>query len=180
MSLLYPENTVEYQEAFDKVEHLRTEIVAEQKKILNGLEFDLNAMLNQKNALDGEIRRIAVESRFLTEKEIERERLVRRAEQDKKNLILYQDKLEEARISEQRDVSRVANVYVASWAHFPSIPVFPKKIKIGVLSIILGLMIGVGSTFAAYYMDHTIKSPEDLDRHCRIQTLSSLGKMDTI
>jgi len=97
--LLYPENTVEYQEAFEKLEHLKQEIIAEQTKILSGMEFDLKAMLNQKKALEDEIRRINIESRSLTGKEIERERLIRRVEQDKKNLILYQDKMEEARIN---------------------------------------------------------------------------------
>ena len=128
--------------------------------------------------LDEEIYRIETESRLLSEKEIERGRLVREAELNRKNYILYQDKREEARITEQRDVSRVANVYVASWAYRPSVPIFPKKIKIGLISMIVGLIIGIGSAFTAFYLDHTIKSPEDLDRHCQIKMLSSLQKID--
>jgi capsular polysaccharide biosynthesis protein len=45
----------------------------------------------------------------------------------------------------------------------------------GFLSIIVGLITGIGYAFAAYYMDHTIKKPEDLFRNCQVPVLSNLG-----
>jgi len=76
---------------------------------------------------------------------------------------------------DQKDSTRVANVSVASSAHEPTVPVFPKKLLMGFLSLIVGLITGIGCAFAAFYLDHTIKRPEDIEQNCRIPVLSDLG-----
>ena len=100
--------------------------------------------------------------------------LVRNVE-NKKNYLLYRDKTEAARIMDQKDSTRVANVAVASRANKPTIPIFPKKILMGFLSIIVGLITGLGCAFAAYYLDHTVKRPEDIFQNCKVPVLSDLG-----
>ena len=59
---------------------------------------------------------IEKKSLLLSEKQVEYERLLRELKQQEKNYLLYLNKTEEARIEEQQDSSRAANVIVSSWA----------------------------------------------------------------
>jgi len=179
IALLYPESSVEYQDAFNQIERFRKEIKQEQEKILNGIAFDLVALKNQEKSILSEIKNIELKTRFLTEKETEMDKLTREIFILKKNYLLYQDKTEEARISDQKDASRVANISVANWSHVPSTPVFPKKMLMALISIFMGLVMGIGASFAAYYLDHTVKRPEDIDINCEIPVLSSLGNVES-
>ncbi len=87
------------------------------------------------------------------------------------------DKLEEARIIEQREASRVANVFVSNWATKPSVPVHPDMKAGVVIAILAGTIAGLGAAFTAFYLDHTVKRPEDLERSSGVPMLSSLGKI---
>ncbi len=180
IALLYPETSVEYQDAMDQAKKFQEEVSKVQSRILEGIAFDHNALLSHEQTLLKETNRISGESLFLTEKASERDRLVREVTQNEKNAILYRDKMEEARINEQKDEARVANVTVSSYPHVPSMPVFPKKVLMGLASLILGLMAGVGCSFASYYLDHTVKRPEDLEQHCQLHALASLPEVVTV
>lgn len=177
ISLLYPKSSVEYQDVLEQLARFKQEIKNEQQRILRGIKYDLTALSSQKKALQNEITRIEEESQFLTEKEIEWNRLNRDLEQHKKNYILYLDQTEEARISNQKDAAKVSNIYVVSWADAPTAPIFPKKVRMWLMSVFIGILVGIGATFAAYYMDHTIKRPEDLLKNCQIPVLASLSKI---
>ena len=172
---LYTESSIEYQDIHRQVEEIKQAIKKEQRRIMNGVQVDLSSLISQQKALSSDIQDLTFESRSLTEREIELDRLTREVEQNKKNYLLYRDKTEAARIMEQKDSSRVANVAVTSWAHEPSIPVFPRKTLIGLVSIIVGFISGIGCAFAAYYMDHTVKRPEDIVQNCEVPVLSDLG-----
>ncbi|MBU4449072.1 MAG: hypothetical protein KKD99_10835, partial [Proteobacteria bacterium] len=85
------------------------------------------------------------------------------------------NKTEEARIEEQQDSSRASNVIVSSWGKVPSVPVFPKKLLMSFLSLVIGSLVGIAGAFTAYYMDHTVKTPEDISRTCRSQVLTFIA-----
>ena len=51
---------------------------------------------------------------------------------------------------------------VSSWGQVPSVPVFPKKLLMSFLSLVIGSLVGIAGAFTAYYMDHTVKTPEDI------------------
>jgi uncharacterized protein involved in exopolysaccharide biosynthesis len=177
---LYTESSIEYQDIHRQVEEVKRTIKKEQKRIMDGIQVDLSSLISQEKALSSDIEALTYESRSLTEREIELERLTREVEQNKKNYLFYRDKTEAARIGEQKDSSRVANVAVSSWAHKPSVPVFPRKTLIGLVSIIVGFISGIGCTFAAYYLDHSVKKPEDIVQHCEIPVLSDLGTVKSL
>lgn len=177
---LYPESSVEYRDIVRQVEEMKQAVRKEQRQIMNGVQVDVESLISQEEALSSDIQDVITESRSLTEIEIELDRLTREVEQNKKNYLLYRDKMEAARIMDQKDSTRVANVAIASRAYEPTVPVFPKKILMGFLSIIVGFITGLGCTFAAFYLDHTIKRPEDIEQNCRIPVLSDLGTVKSI
>ncbi|MCK4783298.1 MAG: GumC family protein [Desulfobacteraceae bacterium] len=172
---LYPESSIEYQDVHRQVKEMKQAIRKEQRRIMNGIQVDLASLISHEKSLASDIQDVEVESLSLTEREIALDRLTREVEQNKKNYLLYQDKTEAARIMEQKDSTRVANVAIASRAHEPTVPIFPKKILMGFISIIVGLITGLGCTFAAYYLDHTVKRPEDIVQNCEVPVLSDLG-----
>ena len=99
----------------------------------------------------------------------------RELKQQEKNYLLYLDKTEEARIEEKQDTFRAANVIVSSWGQVPSVPVFPKKLLMSFLSLVIGFLVGIAGAFTAYYLDHTVKTPEDISRTCRSQVLTFIA-----
>jgi succinoglycan biosynthesis transport protein ExoP len=177
---LYPKSSIEYQDINHQVQEMEQAIKKEQRQVINGVRVDLSSLISQEKALSSDIQHVIAESRALTEREIELNRLTREVEQNKKNYLLYREKTETARIMEQKDSTRVANVAIASRANEPTIPIFPKKILMGFLSIIVGLITGLGCTFAAYYLDHTVKRPEDILQNCKVPVLSDLGTVKSL
>ncbi len=177
---LYPESSIEYQDIERQAEKMKQAIKKEQRRTVNGVQVDLSSLISQEKALTSDIQDVIAESRSLTDREIGLDRLTREVAQNKKNYLLYRDKTEVARIMEQKDSTRVANVAVASRANETTIPIFPKKILMGFLSIIVGLITGLGCTFAAYYLDHTVKRPEDIVQNCKVPVLSDLGTVKSL
>ncbi len=178
IGLLYPKDSVEYQDAQRQAAEVQEAIDREMKRILRGSEVDLGALMAHEKALADEIKLIEAETNFLTEKETALERLKRELRQAEKNYLLYSDKTEEARISEQEAAARVANVSVASWADEPSVPIFPKKMLLGLASIVVGLIAGVAGAFLSHYLDHTVKTPDELARHARLPVLAALADVE--
>ena len=178
IAMLYPKNSVEYKDINEQLGRVVKNIAKEQQLILDGRKIDLSSLMGQAEAISHEIDRIEGQNQFLTEKEIEIDRLKRDLKQNEKLYLLYQEKTEESRIEDQKERARVANVTVASWATVPTVPVFPKMLLMIVISVFLGLIIGLAAAFVAYYVDHTVKSPEDLPRHAQIKALASIELME--
>ena len=56
------------------------------------------------------------------------------------------------------------NVRVVEAAPRPTFPARPKVILVQILSVVLGLGLGIGSAFVAESLDNRVRSPEDVER----------------
>lgn len=175
IELLYKKSSREYKDIDSQEKQLEKEIRKEQKRLLAGMKIDLEALIRKESILQAEIDRSKNEVALLKEKEIDQSRVARRLKRYKKSYELYMDKLEEAQVAEEMENARVANVFVANWPREPSVPVAPDKKKILLLALPAGIIAGIGAAFAAFYLDHTIKRPEDLERCSGVPVFSSLG-----
>jgi polysaccharide biosynthesis transport protein len=175
VAALYQKSSLKYQALNRQVEELQRGYKKQTKEILQGSALDLNGLNSYATVLLKHISEVEKKSLLLSEKQVEYERLLRELKQQEKNYLLYLNKTEEARIDEQQDTSRAANVTVISWAKVPSVPVFPRKLLMTFLSLIIGSFVGVAGAFTAYYMDHTVKTPEDISRTCRSQVLTFIA-----
>ena len=175
IAALYQKSSLKYQALNRQVEELQKGYNKQTKEILQGSALDLNGLNSYAKVLRKHISEIDKKSLLLSEKQVEYERLVRELKQQEKNYLLYLNKTEEARIEEQQDSSRASNVIVSSWGTVPSVPVFPKKLLMSFLSLVIGSLVGIAGAFTAYYMDHTVKTPEDISRTCRSQVLTFIA-----
>ena len=174
LSLHYQKSSAKFQAADLQVKELLKNYQKQTREILLGSQLDLDALRDYARVLRHDIDRIQDSSVTLSQRQVELDRLTREVKQLEKNYLLYLDKTEEARIEAQQDADRVSNVTVTNWAQTPSIPVFPRKILMGVLSVFIGLIVGLAGASVSYYVDHTVKIPEDLARLSQMQVLSAL------
>jgi polysaccharide biosynthesis transport protein len=172
VAAFYQKSSSKYLSLNRQVEELKQTYDKQIKSLLAGNSLDLNGLNSYAAVLRKHISEIDKQSLLLSDKQVEFERLVRELKQQERNYLLYLNKTEEARIEEQQDTSRAANVTVTSWAMVPSVPVFPKKLLMGLLSLVIGSFVGIAGAFTAYYLDHTVKTPADISRTCRSQVLA--------
>jgi succinoglycan biosynthesis transport protein ExoP len=175
IATLYQKSSLKYQALNRQVEELQKGYNKQTKDLLKGSALDLNGLNSYAAVLGKHIGEIDQKSLLLSEKQVEYERLVRELKLQEKNYLLYLDKTEEARIEEQQDSSRASNVIVSSWCQVPSVPVFPKKLLMSFLSLVIGSLVGIAGAFTAYYLDHTVKTPEDISRTCQSQVLTFIA-----
>lgn len=171
----YQKSSLKFQALNNQVEELKQAYNKQIKSILQGNALDLSGLNSYVGVLQNHIKEVENKSLLLSEKQVEYDRLIREMKQQEKNYLLYLNKTEEARIEEQQNTSRVTNVIVTSWATVPSVPVFPRKFLMGLLSLIIGSFVGIAGAFTAYYMDHTVKTPEDITRSCHSPVLTFIA-----
>jgi succinoglycan biosynthesis transport protein ExoP len=180
LSLHYRRSTPKYQAVELQVDELLKKYQQKSGEILRGSQLDLTGLRAYAQVVQNDIDRIQDTSVTLSQRQVELDRLTREVKQLEKNYLLYLDKTEEARIEAQQDADRVSNVTVTNWAQLPSIPIFPRKILMGVLSVLIGLVVGLAGASVAYYVDHTVKIPEDLARHGQIPVLAGLELVEDL
>jgi succinoglycan biosynthesis transport protein ExoP len=180
LSLHYRKSSAKYQAADLQVKELLKAYQKQTTGILRGSQLDLNGLRDYARVILSDIDRIKDSSVSLSQRQVELDRLTRDVKQLEKNYLLYLDKTEEARIEAQQDANRVSNVAVTNWAQPPSIPVFPRKILMGALSVLIGLIVGLAGASVSYYVDHTVKIPEDLPRQSEIPVLAGVELVDTL
>lgn len=174
VALHFQKSSAKYRAVNGQVQEIKAAYHKQIQELLKGAQLDVSAMSNYVGILSRFIKKIEAESRLLSEKQVEYERLVREAKQNEKNYLMYLNKTEEARIEEQQDANRVSNVTVTNWAHLPTIPVFPKKLLMLLLAGSLGFFVALAGAFLAYYLDHTIKTPQDLARYCQLPVFTTI------
>ena len=122
---------------------------------MSGLQANNQKLSAVKSQIENQLRQLnAGESVLAT---VERDRGL--AEQ---NYLASAKHLEEARIAEELDARRVANVVVLSPPSTPIEPAYPPKLLIMGLALMVGSLLGVGMALLLEYMRDTIETPKDL------------------
>ena len=124
----------------------------------------LQAQIGQ---LDNEIRTLD-----LLEKDLQG--LKREVTTNDKNFRTYQDKKEDARISDEMNRQKLANISVIQTAVVPSKPIRPKMALNILLSIILGAVSGLGFAFLSEYASQCFTSPDSVERRLGLPVLVTI------
>lgn len=161
----------------------RTEV----KKGVNGTWQQMQTALatEQANvaALQSKLQKLrtqAVEAqadlRELNDAEIRTSRLQREITLLADSYSRYFTKLEEARIDQALKSERISSISVLQAATLPVEPLGPSKLQLLGLGLVLAVVGGVGFAFFCEYMDHSLKTPEDIQEKLQLPTLASIPR----
>jgi uncharacterized protein involved in exopolysaccharide biosynthesis len=85
----------------------------------------------------------------------------------------YAQKVEESRVSDAMSKGSITNIKVISEPDLPANPVTPRKLLNLVLALFGGLAGGIALAFFLDYLDHGLKTPEDVEHFLKLKPLAS-------
>jgi len=135
---------------------------------LNAQRAKAATLKQQVSQLDGELRALELRDKEL--KDLERDYSI-----SEKNYQTYKEKTEEARISDDMNRNKLANVSIIQAAAVPAKPIKPRKLLNIVLGIILGTVSGIGFAFFIEYTTQVFSTPESAERRLGLPVLTSIG-----
>lgn len=155
-----------------------------------------------REQLDAEIRKVvaSVQSRYLAAVENERQLRARMEEQKTKALELKDAAVQYAILKRESDANRelydsvlqrmkeigvaaavrASNVSVIDPAAVPRFPSEPRKARALLIAVFVGLALGSGVVLGRNYLDRSIKSPEDVERHLHLPSLGVVPEFPEI
>jgi len=91
---------------------------------------------------------------------------------------LYDLMISRVKESNILQTSNTSNMRIVEKAQIPTFPISPNKKRNLLLSIVLGLFCGAGLAFFLEYLDQTIRTEEDIQKHFDLLVLSVIPKAD--
>jgi capsular exopolysaccharide synthesis family protein len=137
---------------------LRSEI----QFIERSVESDYRAALQQEASLAANLETAKREALEVNRKAIEFGVLKREVEA---NQLLYRDLMNRTKQTGLESELKSTNIRVVEKAEPPRVPVAPQRARNYLLSLLIGIALGVGLASLFEQVDNTMKTPEDIKRH---------------
>lgn len=131
----------------------------------------LGAKCNELRALLAKARN---ELRAINDSEMQLAKVQREMGIYETNYRKYYEKLEEARIDQAMEIGKISNIRVVQPPTYPLKSIRPKTILNLALGLLFGLCGGIGLAFFLDYMDHSFKSPEDVEEKLNLPALTTI------
>jgi len=139
------------------------------------LQADMSAIKVKQNLQQQQLKNYRDQLEDLNKIEVQLNRLQQKVEVNRENYRLYQAKLEEARIKNSMDDSKMNDIVLMKAAKAPLEPIHPKvKLNI-VIGILMGIFGGIGSAFIRDYFDTSLESPEDIVESMGVQVFGCIS-----
>ena len=90
----------------------------------------------------------------------------------------YLGRVEEARISEEMNRKKMANISVIQAAEVPAKPITPKKGLNILLGMILGAVLGLGFAFFSEYTSESFSTPGIAEKQLALPVLTTIRHRD--
>jgi len=144
-----------------QIQQLTQRLEAEIGKALRSLETEYRVAKAREDSLLSAVNRLRAEGQQLNEKEIQYGALQREQESNQQ---LYEAVLKRVKETGVQGGLDSNNARVVEDAAVPGAPIRPRK-KLGLLlSLMAGLVLGIGAALALEYLDTSVKSPDDIER----------------
>lgn len=88
----------------------------------------------------------------------------------------YSENLEQARIDHALDREKISNISVMQPATFPTLPVSQRRSLKLALGILVGILGGIGLAFFFEHIDHSIRTPEEVEEKLLLPALASIPR----
>jgi uncharacterized protein involved in exopolysaccharide biosynthesis len=189
---LYTENDRRVLDVNREIDALRNQLAQIQEWVpesevveVNQLKRDLEdklraaqlALVKNRIRLEG-ARAIAAEMRRkvmdIAQAQVDKDTLLREVQANSEAYLLYRKKVEEARIGEAMDESRIMNVTIAETASQRGVPVGPPKNLSLLFAVMVGLVSGLGGAFLREFFDGSIKTEREVRAAIDVPVLGSI------
>ncbi len=175
----YTPNSKQVRDANAQYFNMKAQIRQHMEEIVKDLELGMASGRKNVEDIDRQIEAVRQRNLQLAGDTLEYERMQLEHKLAKDNYTLYSGKQEEARINDEKDRARFANVSVASRPTVPVTPWFPQKDKILLLSVPLALVLALALSAAVYAMEQRIWTPTDISMHTNLRYLGSVDAINT-
>lgn len=153
-------------------------VYQEAQKDVVKTEADLGAQRAKLAMLRVQVKQLDEDIRSLDLREKEMQNLKRELTTNEKNFQVYGDKMAEARIIEDMNKLKLANISVIQAASVPVAPVKPKKSLNILLGIIFGTISGIGYALFSERNSQGLTTPEIAQKRLNLAVLAALPYKD--
>ena len=168
--------TVQYTEEWPEVKKIDRQIDQLNKELQNAPREIVTAMKTRyeaASAKEGKLRTAYAQERGAANAQSLAETSLSDLNQKiETNRQTYQTYVQRKKELEVTSSDRTDNVSVATPARLPRGPIGPPRVRNIIIALLLSLGAGIGLAFLLDYLDDTLKSIEDVDRHIHLPTLA--------
>jgi polysaccharide biosynthesis transport protein len=157
----YKERHPEVLKVDAQIQQLSQRMDADIKKALRALDTEYKVAKAREDSLLGSVNRLRAEGQQLNEKEIQYGALQR--EQDS-NQQLYEAVLKRVKETGVQGGLDSNNARVVEEAVPPGWPIRPRRQLALLMSIVIGIGLGIAAAMTVEYLDTSVKSPDDIER----------------
>jgi polysaccharide biosynthesis transport protein len=180
----YAEAVNQYGPNYPKVQRLASqqkdvsdELASAQKTMAESISVDYNTARSRVEILQAALDKQKTEANDLSEKLVQYNILQHDADANKQLYDGLLQKLKEATITAGL---RSSNIRVVDPALAPTSPSRPQKARNILLSILVGLVGGVGLAIFREYLDNTVKSPDDIETLTGLPSLAVVPSLPSL
>jgi uncharacterized protein involved in exopolysaccharide biosynthesis len=145
-----------------QIDQVAQRIDAEMKTMLRGVQTEYRVAKAREETLLGNVNLLRKEGQELNEKEIQYLALQRESDSNQQLYEAVLKRLKETGVTGGLDTN---NVSVIEEAPVPRAPIKPRKAINLIVSVLVGLFVGVGVALTIEYFDTTVKTPDDVERY---------------
>lgn len=168
ISKIYKDKHPEVVKLRSQIKQTEDQINYEVQLIIGGIENEVKVAQTKESSFQAALDGAKGEMLNFNEKEIQFAALKRDAESNQQMYEVVLKRLKETGLSGGLEAN---NIRIVEPAEVPKAPVKPRKGLNILLSVIIGLGLGVGLAFFMEYLDDSIKTPSEIERYLNIPLL---------
>jgi len=157
----------------EAVRRLKLEI----RTAVDNIRKERDLAIAQERRLQELIARQQTEMRKVSGKAFKLRQLEREVETNRELYQLFLMRFKEADVADEYDMSRAK---IIDRATVPTTPFQPNRKRMVVISIVIGLAIGVLLAFLRNHVDNTFKTKEDIEKHLKLPVIGMVPKIRSI
>lgn len=160
-----------------QIAQLRSSIESEKARVVSTIRAEYSAAVERERLLAEELEKQRAAVNRINEDIIQYNIYKGDADSVRQLYDGLQKRLKEASVSAGLTAS---NIRIVDHAEIPPFPVRPRKTLNMLLSVMVGLSIGLGFAFFQEYLDNSIKAPEDITRFLGLPTLGMVPRLASL
>lgn len=169
-----------YKEGHPVIKELRSKIAGIDERIREqigtiraSLQTDFNMVRQREQSLFNNIQQLKQQSIELSKQTMEYDSLMREYDQNK---MFYEEMLARSKEFDISADSQVNNVRVIDPARSAKHHYSPNVKRSLAAAALFGLVLGVGLVFGLDFLDHTLRTPEQVERHVGLEVVAALPR----